>query len=246
MIGLCDFHTGDDLMTNRVIVALVACGFTLSGITSVADDFIVKVQPVLEVNSSQGTLYRVTFDYDFSPLDSVEISGLGAVSATGHLSYLTQAPVEIRDNDGSLLHTISIDDPIRLMGSQILEIPGIIEFPQAALFGQTQNIKEFRQHALAVLRKRFPLGVRPITVKETNHIITSYHEFPGVVDGLYTRVAMLLSYPNSAKPASEFELRMKVNIRRSHSGWRDPSDKYRIDTASLYLKQILTELEGTP
>ena len=228
------------------MVALVASGFALSGITSLADDFMIKTQPVLEVNSSQGTFYRVTFEYDFSPRYSVEISGIGVVSASGRLSYLTQAPVEIRDNDRSLLHTISIDDPIRLMGSSRLQIPEIDEFPQAALIGQTQHLEKFRQHALVVLMERFPLGILPFQTKKTNQIVTSFHEIGGAVDGLYTSVAVLLSYPNSAEPASEFELRMKVSVRRSHSGWRDPSDEDRIDAASLYQKQILTELQGTP
>jgi hypothetical protein len=245
MAGVYDFYNGDELMTNRVIVALVASGFALSGITSVADDIKVMAQPVLEINSSHGTFYRVTFDYDFSPRNSVEISGLGTVSAKGHLSYLTQEPIEFRDSDGSLLHKISINDPIRLMGSQRLQIPEIDEFPQVALFGRIQNLEKFRHRALAILMERFPLGIRPFQTKKTNHILTSYHEIGGAVDGLYTRVAILLSYPNSAEPASEFELRMKISVRRSHSGWRDPSDEDRIDTASMYQKQILTDLEGT-
>lgn len=233
-------------MTNRIFVALITTGLVLSGITSAADDFVVNSQPVLEVNSSQGTLYRVTFDYDFAPRNFVEISGLGAVSATGHLSFLTQTPVEIRDNRGSLLYTISIDDPVRLMGSQVLEIPAIDEFPQAALFGQPKSVGDFRQHAMTVLMDGFPLGIRPQQTKKTGHIITSYYEIGEAVDGLHTRVAMLLSYPTSQEHGSEFELRMKISVRRSHSGWRDPSDEAPVDAASLYQIQILSELEGTP
>jgi hypothetical protein len=208
----------------------------------------VNVRSVFEVPSTEGILYRVNFSYSFPGRQTVNISDIGTVPASGNLGYLSRKrEIQVLDaRSNAILHRITLANPIRLMSERSLELPAPDAFPKSALFGRWRHSGSFSSNAVTVLGRHFELGFFPYELDGRNYIRTTYQPLRPLPERLQAEVAVLLSYAKETKRPLDFAVRVKSRERRSHGEWREILSDRTVEALAKFRAQLIASLETRP
>lgn len=242
-------QTESQRLTRLVAGALVAAavGILFAAAVARAEKGEVTMGTAVEVPTDDGVLYRVSYEYDFPLRDSVYIDGVGTVSAQGQLNYLNSGEsIRILDKfGGQTLHTVTIEDPIRLMGGDSADLPRESDFPEAYRQGRWSGTRPFADVTLAVLDRFFPNGYRAYRRTDRQHFLTMFATLPPVSERVRAQVAVLVSLPVDANPRDlAFTLQFSARERRSHSEWRRELADNTQGAVHAFVTQVLTALEN--
>ncbi len=237
---------------SRILLAgsLRMFAFALAAVAplAIAQQGPVDLRSVFEVPSTEGILYRVNFSYHFPGRESVRISDVGTVPASGSLGYLVRSrEIQVFDpKTNAVLHRIALANPVRLMSDRSLELPAPDAFPKSALFGRWRHASSFSANAVAVLGRQFELGFFPYELDGQNYVRTTYQPLRPLPERLQAEVAVLLSYAKEAKRPLEFSVRVKSRERRSHGEWRETLSDPTVQSLTKFRAELIAMLERQP
>ena len=238
-------------MTTRrrsiLVCALVVAWLGLPAVAS-AQEAPVRLEEVFQVNTSIGPLYRVSYQYAFAGLDTIAVSDLGSVPASGKLTYLTSLEtIEFRDpRTNALLHSASLKDATKVMSARRLAMPNAEDFPEAATFGFWKRKEDFAGRALQVLNEFFDLGVRPYPQGKEQFIVTTYRQLDPMPQRLQAEVAVMVRFSMQSPQPLRFAVHLTARERRSHSDWQEELSKETVTAIGAFRARLLSRLEGRP
>ena len=234
------------LLLGTLIVLISATAATNAQTVSAQSD--VKLGNAVEVPTTDGTLYKVAFEYAFRDRDTVYIDGVGTVPARGRLGYLTSGnSIRFLDSfGGKPLRVVPIVDPIQMMGSEATDLPKETAFPEGYRQGTWISDRPFAVAALEVLDRFFPNGYRAYRRAERQFFLTTFAALPPLDDRLTAQVAVLVSSPADADPRNvRFTMQFVARERRSHTEWRESLGEKTQSAVQNYVSDIFKGLQSS-
>ncbi len=234
------------LLLETLLVLFAAAAATNGQTVSGQND--AKLSSAVEVPTTDGTVYKVSFEYAFRDRNTVYIDGVGTVPAHGRLGYLTSGnSIRFLDSfGGKPLYIIPIVDPVQMMGSEATDLPKETAFPEGYRQGTWISEKPFAIAALEVLDRFFPNGYRAYKRAERQFFLTTFAMLPPLDDRLTAKVAVLVSSPADADPRNlRFTLQFVARERRSHTEWRENLGDKAQGAVQNYVSDILKGLQSS-
>jgi hypothetical protein len=176
---------------------------------------VTKVQPV--PTDRRQTVYSIAYRYAFQNREQVEIEGLGPVSATGELSYLSpDSFLRFHDRTGGSVITVPLKITRPPEGAAV-DLPNDSDFKPVFLSGAWKSPSPFRDRLEVVLGRSFA-GYMPRYAKPISSYITPYLTLEAVPQNLRAQVALRVSFPyGTMKNQTGFRLQYAVRHRRVKS-----------------------------
>ncbi len=211
-----------------------------------ADDKKIKVAPFFQVESSEGTMYRVSYEYDFPGLDFVYISDIGKAPSKGRLNYVTNLKkIKFMKMDTrELLHEIIIENAVKTMSGGILDIAPEDRFSDALFYGNWSSGSGFLENSLKILNMQYDFSAKLYESNGTSYVRTTYRNLEGLSIWLQAQCAILLTYPQQNINNMRFSIQVVAREKRSHSKWRYTLSDKVVEAISKFRKELITKLEG--
>jgi hypothetical protein len=206
----------------------------------------VNIKSLVAISSPLGSLRSVAYSYKFPGRESIEIKGLGIVSATGSHQYLTDTSrIEFRDpNTKEVVLTVPLEKPLRVMGRDELSMPLESQFPKFSRVARWNQPGPFAERLATVLNRYFPSGFLVSESNRVNTVLTSYRSLEGVPEPEHGRVAVIVEQdPDQAPAGLQFRIRFTAQERRSHTDWRGISSETVKRSAEEFVGRLLEELQ---
>jgi hypothetical protein len=168
------------------------------------------------------------------------------VSPKGQLHHIHSGEkLEFLDApDGRILYTATMEHAVTLMGGRAPTIPDEGEFPKEARHGRWRGNGEFADTALNVLEKYFRSGYRAYEKEESLFYLTTYADVPGVEDGTFTEVAVLITHSiRTEAHDAGFTVAFLARERRSHTDWRDTVSDLSKKRSEAFVDDLLSALQ---